>query len=93
MRSPILEGAAHLAAGDHLLFFTDGITSLRLKRFGNRANQWLEILMQELGRQGLPLQAVLASTLAKYQNQASEDLTAVVLRAVGREAVEQEGVA
>jgi sigma-B regulation protein RsbU (phosphoserine phosphatase) len=90
---PIHEGAAHLNAGDHLIFFTGGVTSLRLRRFGNHPNQWLDVLMRELGRQDKPLQTLLTSSLAKYQSHASEDLTAVVLRAVGSEALRKEGAA
>lgn len=90
---PILEGATNLGPGDHLIFFTEGVASLRLKRFRNRANQWLELLMHQLGQPHESLQTVLASTLEKYQSHASEDLTAVVLRATGREALEREGVA
>ena len=49
--------------------------------------------MGDLARPGKPLQALLASSLAKYQNHVSEDLTAVVLRAVGSESVQKAGVA
>jgi serine phosphatase RsbU (regulator of sigma subunit) len=90
---PIHEGAAHLDPGDHLIFFTDGLTSLKIKRFRNRPNQWLELLIKELGRQDQPLQTLLAATLAKYQRHVSEDLTAVVLRTVASEAVAKAGVA
>jgi serine phosphatase RsbU (regulator of sigma subunit) len=89
----IHEGAAHLNVGDHLIFFTDGVTSLRLRRFGKREHQWLDLLMRELGKQDEPLQQLLVSALSKYKNHASEDLTAVVLRAVGSQAVAQEVVA
>ncbi len=89
----IHEGAAHLNPGDHIIFFTDGVTALRLRRFGRSSNQWLSALPRELGRQDEPLQTLLVSSLTKYRNSASEDLTAVVLRAVGSEAVRQEGVA
>jgi serine phosphatase RsbU (regulator of sigma subunit) len=89
----IYEGAAHLHVGDYLIFFTDGITSLRSRRFGKREYQWLDPLMRELGRTDEPLQRSLVSALTKYQNSASEDLTAVVLRVLQRQAVEQEVVA
>jgi sigma-B regulation protein RsbU (phosphoserine phosphatase) len=89
----IHEGAAHLNVGDHLIFFTDGVTSLRTRRFGKREHQWLDLLMREIGRHDEPLQKSLVSALAKHQNRASEDLTAVVLRAVGSQAVAQEVVA
>jgi sigma-B regulation protein RsbU (phosphoserine phosphatase) len=87
------EGAAHLHAGDYLIFFTDGVTSLRSRRFGKNEYQWLDLLMKELGRQDEPLQQSLLSALAKYQNRASEDLTAVVLRVEQIQAVAQEVVA
>ena len=47
----IYEGTTHLQAGDHLILFTEGVTSLRTRRFGKREYQWLEILMRELTRQ------------------------------------------
>ena len=89
----IHEGAAHLHAGDYLIFFTDGVTSLRSRRFGKREYQWLELLMRELSRPDEPLQKSLISALGKLQNRASEDLTAVVLRVVEMQTVEQEVVA
>ncbi len=89
----IHEGAAHLHAGDYLIFFTDGVTSLRSRRFGKREYQWLDLLMRELSRTDEPLQKSLVSALGKLQNRASEDLTAVVLRVVEMQTVEQEVVA
>jgi serine phosphatase RsbU (regulator of sigma subunit) len=89
----IHEGAAHLHAGDYLIFFTDGVTSLRSRRFGKREYQWLELLMRELSRGDEPLQKSLVSALGKLQHRASEDLTAVVLRVVEMQAMEQEVVA
>jgi sigma-B regulation protein RsbU (phosphoserine phosphatase) len=89
----IHEGAAHLQAGDYLIFFTDGITSLRSRRFGKREYQWLDLLMRELSQPDEPLQKSLVSALGKLQNRASEDLTAVVLRVVEIQTVEQEVVA
>jgi hypothetical protein len=76
-----------------LIFFTDGVRSLRLKRFGNRPNQWVKLLMRELGRPNEPLQTLLASALAKYKHKATDDLTAVVLRTVNTQAMQKEGVA
>ncbi len=89
----IYEGAAHLHAGDSLIFFTYGITTLRSRRFGKREYQWLDLLMRELGRPDEPLQKAIVSALEKYQNKASEDLTAVVLRVMQIQTVEQEVVA
>jgi sigma-B regulation protein RsbU (phosphoserine phosphatase) len=89
----IHEGAAHLHAGDSLIFFTDGVTFLRSRRFGKREYQWVDLLMRELGRPDEPLQKSLVSALAKYQNRASEDLTAVVLRVLQSQTIEQEVVA
>jgi serine phosphatase RsbU (regulator of sigma subunit) len=89
----VFEGAAHTQPGDYLIFFTDGITCLRSRRFGNREFQWLDILMRELSHQDTPLQTALASTLTKYHRSAKNDLTAVVLRAVKSEVLAQEVVA
>jgi sigma-B regulation protein RsbU (phosphoserine phosphatase) len=89
----VYEGAIHTQPGDHLIFFTNGVTSLRTRRFGNREYQWLDVLMRELGRAGESLQSSLFSTLSKYQRNAGDDLTAVVLRVVESQAVAQEGVA
>jgi serine phosphatase RsbU (regulator of sigma subunit) len=89
----IHEGAAHLHAGDYLIFFTDGVTSLRSRRFGKREYQWLDLLMRELSRPDEPLQKSLVSALGKLQSRASEDLTAVVLRVVEMQTLEQEVVA
>jgi serine phosphatase RsbU (regulator of sigma subunit) len=89
----ISEGASQLGPGDHLIFFTEGVRALRLKRFGNRPNRWLEVLMSELAKPGEAMQTQLLATLKKYQSRASEDLTAVVLRALGSESVQKEGVA
>lgn len=91
--TPILEGAAQLASGDHLFFFTGGVASLRLKRFAHRPNQALDVLINELSRKGESMQTLLASTLAKYQHRSSVDLTAVVLRALGSVALQKEDVA
>jgi serine phosphatase RsbU (regulator of sigma subunit) len=89
----VYEGAAHSQAGDHIIFFTNGVTSLRTRRFGNREFQWLDILMRELGRPDAPLQTALVSAFSKYQRHASDDLTAVVLRIVQSAALFKEGVA
>jgi sigma-B regulation protein RsbU (phosphoserine phosphatase) len=89
----IHEGAAHLHTGDYLIFFTDGVTSLRSRRLNKREYQWLDLLMRELSRPDEPLQKSLVSALGKLQNRASEDLTAVVLRVVEMQTVEQEVVA
>jgi sigma-B regulation protein RsbU (phosphoserine phosphatase) len=89
----IYEGAAHLTAGDYLIFFTDGVTSLRTRRFRKNEYQWLDLLMHEFSRTDEPLQKSLVTGLAKYQNKASEDLTAVVLRVMQTETVAQEVVA
>jgi len=89
----IHEGAAHLQAGDYLIFFTDGVTSLRSRRRHKREYQWLDLLMRELSRPDEPLQKSLVSALGKLQNRASEDLTAVVLRVVEMQTIEQEVVA
>jgi hypothetical protein len=79
--------------GDVLIFFTEGVTSLRARRFGRREYQWVELLMRELGRPAEPLQASLLSALERHQNHASDDLTAVVLRVVESQPAAQEVVA
>jgi serine phosphatase RsbU (regulator of sigma subunit) len=89
----IYEGAANLHAGDYLIFFTDGVTSLRPRRFARREYHWLDLLMRELERPDEPLQKSLVSVLEKFQNKASQDLTAVVLRVMESQTVAQEVVA
>ena len=89
----IYEGAVNLHSGDYLIFFTDGLTSLRSRRFAKREYQWLDLLMRELERPDEPLQRSLVSVLEKYQNKASDDLTAVVLRVMQSQTVAQEVVA
>jgi serine phosphatase RsbU (regulator of sigma subunit) len=89
----LYEGATHLSAGDFLIFFTDGLTALRKRRFGKRDDQWVGVLMREFSRTDEPLQQSLVSALTKYQHKASEDLTAVVLRVLQIEFVAQEVVA
>ncbi len=91
--APIYEGAAQVRAGDFLIFVTEGVMSLRSRRFGNREYQWLDGLMRQLSRPEEPLQTALLSALSKYQNHASEDLTAVVLRIVQSQTALQEVVA
>lgn len=91
--APIYEGAAQMHFGDFLIFVTEGVMSLRTRRFGRHEFQWLESLMRELGRPEEPLQASLLSALAKHQSHASEDLTAVVLRVMESQAVLAEVVA
>jgi serine phosphatase RsbU (regulator of sigma subunit) len=87
------EGTAHLQPGDHLIFFTNGVTSLRKRRFGAGEYQWLDILMRDIERTDTTIQTSLLSTLSKYQKNAADDLTAVVLRMEQSQAVAQEGVA
>ena len=89
----IYEGAKHAQPGDHLIFFTVGITSLHSRRFGRREYQWLNILMREFERPDEPLQSALVSALSKHQSQASDDLTAVVLRIIERNIALEEVVA
>ncbi len=91
--APIYEGAAQVRAGDFLIFVTEGVMSLRSRRFGNREHQWLDGLMRQLSKPEEPLQTALLSALSKYQNHASEDLTAVVLRIVQTQTALQEVVA
>jgi serine phosphatase RsbU (regulator of sigma subunit) len=91
--SPVYEGSAHAQPRDFLIFFTQGVTSLRSKRFGKREYQWVDLLMRQIGRQEEPLQISLLTTLEKYQSHASDDLTAVVLRVVESQAVAQVVVA
>lgn len=91
--APIYEGAAQAHPGDFLIFVTEGVMSLRSRRFGNREHQWLDTLMRHLLRPEEPLQTALLSALSKYQNHASEDLTAVVLRIVQSQTALQEVVA
>jgi serine phosphatase RsbU (regulator of sigma subunit) len=91
--APIYEGAAQTHPGDFLIFVTEGVMSLRMRRFGGREDEWLGSLMRELTRPEEPLQTSLVSALTKYQNRASEDLTAVVLRVVESQTALQEVVA
>jgi serine phosphatase RsbU (regulator of sigma subunit) len=91
--APIYEGAAHTHPGDFLIFVTEGLLSLRKRRLGRREYQWLEGLMRDLARPEEPLQTSLVSALTKYQNHASDDLTAVVLRMVESQTALQEVVA
>jgi sigma-B regulation protein RsbU (phosphoserine phosphatase) len=77
---PLHEGSAHGNAGDLLIFYTAGVTSLRLRRFGRREYQWLEALMREIRRPEETLQDSLLTALSKHQNHARHDLTAVVIR-------------
>jgi len=91
--SQIHEGAAHLHTGDYLIFYTAGVTSLRLRRFGKQEYQWIDLLMRDLSRPDEPLQKSLVSALAKYQNRASDDLTAVVLRVEQSQTLAREVVA
>ena len=99
------EGAVLIQPGDYLIFFTDGLTTLRLRGRsrdrnrvvgrgrGKREYQWLDILFSGLQRHDEPLQASLLTALAKYQNQSADDLTAVVVRVVESSALRQEVVA
>lgn len=89
----IYEGAVQLQLGDHLILFTNGVTSLRSRRIGKREYQWLDLLIRELERPVEPLQTLLVAALGRYQYHAANDLTAVVLRLVPSAAVLQEGVA
>jgi len=90
---PIYEGAAHTQLGDLVVFFTDGVTSLRSRRFGKREFQWLDLLTRRMTAPAEPLQSSLLAALEKYQNNAADDLTAVVLRVVASDAIAQEVVA
>ena len=90
----LYEGTTHARLGDLLIFFTQGVTSLRARRFGRREFQWVELLMRELKRQDVTtLEASLLSALGRHQPHASSDLTAVVLRVVESQAAAQEVVA
>jgi serine phosphatase RsbU (regulator of sigma subunit) len=91
--TPIFEGSAHVAPGDFLIFFTKGVTSLRSKRFGKTDYQWVDVLMRDLGRPEEPLQQSLLAALTRHHNRASDDLTAIVLRVLKRQAFVQEVVA
>ena len=79
--------------GDHLIFFTGGVSSLRSRRVGKVDYQWLDFLVTQLKKSDAPLQTSLVSVLSKYQGRASEDLTAVVMRVVESRAIAQEVVA
>ena len=89
----IHEGSVQANAGDFVIFFTRGVTSLRAKRFSRREYQWLDILMPHLERKEVPLQTLLNVALSKHHHRATDDLTAVVLRAVQSQALVQEVVA
>jgi len=91
--APIYEGVAQARVGDFLFFVTEGVMSLRTRRFGKREHQWLDVLMRELGKPDESLQASLLAALGRYQNRASEDLTVVVLRIVESQAELREVVA
>ena len=89
----IYEGAAQARPGDFLIFVTDGLMSLSNRGFRGGDRHWLNHLVDDLGRPDAPLQSSLVAALAHYQNHASEDLTAVVLRIVANQPVAQEVVA
>ena len=78
--APVYEGTVHGRLGDLLIFFTQGVTSLRAKRFGRREYQWLELLRREMAGAEGTLQVSLLKALGKFQTHAPADLTAVVLR-------------
>jgi serine phosphatase RsbU (regulator of sigma subunit) len=90
---PLYQGSAHGQAGDLLIFYTEGVTSLRARRFGRGQFQWLDVLTRAMGRQEDGLQASLLTALARHQNHASDDLTAVVIRLEESKAQVEEGVA
>jgi serine phosphatase RsbU (regulator of sigma subunit) len=89
----IYEGTVQAQQGDHLIFFTGGVSSLRSRRVGKVDYQWLDFLVTQLKKSDAPLQTSLVSVLSKYQGRASEDLTAVVMRVVESRAIAQEVVA
>jgi sigma-B regulation protein RsbU (phosphoserine phosphatase) len=91
--APIFKGVAQAHPGDYLLFVTAGLMSLRNRRSKKHDYEWLPGLIRELDKPEEPLQSSLSATLAKYQKQAPDDLTAVVLRIVEVAAVQQEVVA
>ncbi len=91
--TPMYKGSAQAHPGDFLMFVTDGLMSLRGRRFGKREHEWLPGLIHEMEKTEEPLQASLATTLAKFQKHAPDDLTAVVIRIASIEAVRQEVVA
>jgi serine phosphatase RsbU (regulator of sigma subunit) len=89
----IYEGTVRAQQGDHLIFFTGGVSSLRSRRVGKADHQWLDLLVSQLKKSDAPLQTALLSVLSKYQGRASADLTAVVIRVVEIHAIAQEVVA
>ena len=89
----INEGHIQTTPGDFLIFFTKGLTSLKPKRLSRREYQWLDLLTPYFSRTEEPLQTSLTQALSKYQHQAADDLTAVVLRMVQRQALVKEVVA
>ena len=91
--APIFAGVAQAHPGDFLIFVTSGLMSLRGRRFGNSEYAWLPSLIRNLGKPEETLQTSLVSALAKYQKQAPEDLTAVVLRISEVQVMQQEVVA
>jgi serine phosphatase RsbU (regulator of sigma subunit) len=78
--APVYEGTVHGRNGDLLIFFTQGVTALRAKRFGRREYQWLELLRREMTQTEETLQVSLLKALGRFQSHAPADLTAVVLR-------------
>jgi serine phosphatase RsbU (regulator of sigma subunit) len=89
----VYEGAAQAHPGDFLIFVTEGLMSLRTRRFARREHQWLDDFIRQLGRPEEPLQTCLVAALLKYQNHAPDDLTAVVLRILENQAAVREVVA
>jgi len=40
---------------DHVMFLTNGVTSIRARSFGQREDQWLDVLIRNLGGPALPV--------------------------------------
>ena len=89
----LYEGMAEARSGDFLVFATKGLMSLRAGRFGRGHSRWFQGLLHELSRPEEPLQSSLATVLARFQRDASDDLTAVVLQVGKSQEVLQEVVA
>ncbi len=91
--NPIYEGVAHARPGDLLIFLTEGLLSLQDRRGGRRGKLRMQDILRQLRNSEQPLQSSLLTALGKSQNDASEDLTAVVLRIAESQASLQEVVA
>lgn len=89
----VYEGEIELGLRDYLIVFTDGVSSVKLKRFRSKTNQWLEAFAGEVETHAGNLQNLLISSLSRQQDRARDDLTAVVLKSIEVQAAVRKVVA